>query len=130
MLKCIATRRKGVQRRGQHGDIALDVLDAAFPKRRAGGEEGVRHRFDGCQRAPARHGIGQIGNQMCKRHLMERSGARHAVDTPSGTTRERGGDGTTGRAGRPDDKSDLIRHRSQTPLHGGACSYRRCQDPG
>lgn len=130
MLKCVGTRRKRVQRRGQHGDIALDILDAALPKWRAGGEEGVRHRFDGGQGAPARRKVGQIGSEMGEGHLMERSGARHAVDTPSGTTRERGGDGTTGRAGRPDDKSDLIRHRGQTPLDGDACSYRQYQDPG
>jgi hypothetical protein len=69
VLKNIGAGRKRIQRRGQHGDIALDVLYPAFPKWRAGGEKDVRHGFDGCQRAPARHGIGQIGGDMRERRL-------------------------------------------------------------
>ena len=108
-------RRECVERRRQHGDIALDVLDTAFPKWRAGGEKGMRHRFDGCQRAPARRRVGQIGNDMLERSRRGRRRARHAVDVPAGTAGERGCDGTAGRTGRPDDKCDPISHRSPAP---------------
>jgi hypothetical protein len=66
VLERIGARCKRVQGRGQHGDIALDVLDAAFPEWRTRSEKRVRHRLDCCQRAPAGCRIGQIGNEMAE----------------------------------------------------------------
>jgi hypothetical protein len=64
VLEGIGTRGKCIQRRCEHGDVASDVLDTAFPEWCASGKKGVRHWFDARKRALARCGIGQIGGNM------------------------------------------------------------------
>ena len=110
VLESLAPRLERVQRRLQHCDIAFDVLDAALPKRGTRGEVRVGYRFDGRQRAPAGCGIGQVGDDMRERGCAGRRRVRHAVNAPSGTAAERGGDRTSGGAGRPDDKCDTVSH--------------------
>ena len=130
VLERLGAARQRIQGRGQHRDIALDVLDAAFPERRARGKEGMRHRLDGFERAPARGRIGQVGGEMRERRVRRRRGARQAIDVPAGPARQRSGDRRAGRTGRSDDEGDPVSHGGPAPLAAGAGSYRRCRHRG
>jgi hypothetical protein len=110
VLKTIGMGGKGVQRRRQHRGIAFDILDTTFAERCASGKKRVRHRFDACERAPAGLGIRQIGSNMAERRTARWRRSRQAVDAPSGAARKCGGDGSTGRSGRSDNKCDPVSH--------------------
>ena len=121
VLEGSGARRKRIERRRKHADITFYVLDAALAKWRTRGKISMRHRLNRCERAPAGISVSQIGSNVRERRIR-RSGSRQAVDTPAGSTRERVGDGRTGRARWTYHKCNPVSHRKQIPFAGHASS--------
>lgn len=94
-----------------HRNIALDILDP--PSRNgARGKERMPDRLDFRQRALAGGAIGKVGGDVDERRPVGWRMALHAVNAPTGVTRQRCSDRT---AGRTDHTCDLFGH-SVSPL--------------